>query len=485
VLPQIKEYERVSTTIVNAYVGPLVRHYLTNLEQRLAEAGFKGSLFIILSHGGMAPVEEASRLAAGTVLSGPAGGVSGARRCADLLGIPDLVPFDMGGTSTDISLISEGRASLSADGMLAGQRIGLRSLDIASIAAGGGSIASIDAGGTLRVGPESAGSVPGPACYGNGGLAATVTDANVVLGYLDATAFMGGQRPLDSAAAEAAVDQVAASLGLSRLQTAAGIYRMINLKMADGIRLMTLRRGVDPRRFSLLSFGGAAGLHAAEVARELDIKRIIVPTAASVLSAWGMLTSDLRYEVSRTHYGAGARISAAEVRALFAQLEQQAAGRLRAWFDGPTTIERSAEMRYGEQIFEIDVALDDLDWDAASLVDGIEDRFHRRHEELYTYASRDQEVVFVNARVAAVGEVSRRGEKEKSAPSAAACMPRATRQAFFGGWREVPVFSLDGLQPGHSIIGPGIIEAETTTVVIGAGDRVTVNALGWLDIALG
>jgi len=485
VLPQIKEYERVSTTIVNAYVGPLVRHYLTNLEQRLAEAGFKGSLFIILSHGGMAPLEEASRLAAGTVLSGPAGGVSGARRCADLLGIPDLVPFDMGGTSTDISLISEGRASLSADGMLAGQRIGLRSLDIASIAAGGGSIASIDAGGTLRVGPESAGSVPGPACYGNGGLAATVTDANVVLGYLDAAAFMGGQRPLDSAAAEAAVDQVAASLGLSRLQTAAGIYRMINLKMADGIRLMTLRRGVDPRRFALLSFGGAAGLHAAEVARELDIKRIIVPTAASVLSAWGMLTSDLRYEVSRTHCGAGARISAAEVRALFAQLEQQAAGRLRAWFDGPTTIERSAEMRYGEQIFEIDVALDDLDWDAASLVDGIEDRFHRRHEELYTYASRDQEVVFVNARVAAVGEVSRRGEKEKSAPSAAACMPRATRQAFFGGWREVPVFSLDGLQPGHSIIGPGIIEAETTTVVVGAGDRVTVNALGWLDIALG
>src|SRR5216684_728046 len=485
VLPQIKEYERVSTTIVNAYVEPTVRRYLTNLEARLTEAGFKGSLFVVLSHGGMAPVEEASRLAAGTVLSGPAGGISGSRQCADLLGIPDLVPFDMGGTSTDISLISEGRASLSADGMLAGQRIGLRSLDIASIAAGGGSIASIDAGGTLRVGPESAGSVPGPACYGNGGIAATVTDANVVLGYLDAAAFMGGQRPLDPAAAEAAVDQVAASLGLSRLQAAAGIYRMINLKMADGLRLMTLRRGVDPRRFSLLSFGGAAGLHAGEVARELDIKRIIVPTAASVLSAWGMLTSDLRYEVSRTHYGAGPRISADEARALFCRLEQQAAGRLRAWFDGPMSIERSAEMRYGEQIFEIDVALDDLDWDAASLVDQIEDRFHRRHEELYTYASRDQEVVFVNARVAAVGEVSRRGEKEKSAPSAAACMPRATRQAFFGSWCEVPVFSLDDLQPGHSIIGPGIIEAETTTVVIAAGDRVTVNALGWLDIALG
>src|SRR4051812_37959639 len=393
VLPQIKEYERVSTTIVNAYVEPIVRRYLTNLEARLTEAGFKGSLFVVLSHGGMAPVEEASRLAAGTVLSGPAGGMSGGRRCADLVGIPDLVPFDMGGTSTDISLISGGQASLSADGMLAGQRIALRSLDIASIAAGGGSIASIDASRTLRVGPESAGSIPGPACYGNGGLAATVTDANVVLGYLDASAFMGGARPLDRVASEAAVDRVAASLGLSRLEAAAGVYRMINLKMADGIRLMTLRRGVDPRKFALLSFGGAAGLHAAEVARELEIKRIIVPTVASVLSAWGMLTSDLRYEVSRTHYGAGPRITAEEVRALFAELEQQAAGRLRTWFNGPVDIERSAELRYGEQIFEIDVSLDGLDWNATDLIDQIERRFHRKHEELYTYASPGQEVV--------------------------------------------------------------------------------------------
>ena len=484
VLPQIKEYERVSTTIVNAYVGPLVRHYLISLQQRLIEAGFKGSLFVVLSHGGMAPVEEASRLAAGTVLSGPAGGVSGGKRCADLLGIPDLVPFDMGGTSTDISLISEGRAALSADGMLAGQRIALRSLDIASIAAGGGSIASIDAGGTLRVGPESAGSVPGPACYGNGGLAATVTDANVVLGYLDAAAFMGGQRPLDRAAAEACIDRVAASLDLSRLQAAAGIYRMINVKMADGIRLMTLRRGVDPRRFALLSFGGAAGLHAVEVARELDIKRIIVPTAASVLSAWGMLTSDLRYEVSRTHYGAGRRISASEVRDLFAQLEQQAAGRLRSWFAEPVTIERSAEMRYGEQIFEIDVALNDLDWNAADLADQIEGRFHRRHEELYTYASPGQEVVFVNARVAAIGVVAPRGQDLKPASSSAACVPRATRPAFFGEWRQVPVYALESLAPGQSLQGAAIIEAETTTIVVNAGDRVTVNALGWLDIEL-
>jgi N-methylhydantoinase A len=410
--------------------------------------------------------------------------MSGGRRCAELLDIPDLVPFDMGGTSTDISLISDGQASLSADGLLAGQRIALRSLDIASIAAGGGSIASVDGSRTLRVGPESAGSIPGPACYGNGGMAATVTDANVVLGYLDAAAFMGGQRPLDRAASEAAVDRVAASLELSRQEAAAGIYRMINLKMADGIRLMTLRRGVDPRKFALLSFGGAAGLHAAEVARELEIKRIIVPTAASVLSAWGMLTSDLRYEMSRTHYGKAARISAGEVRELFAELEQAAAGRLRSWFNGPLSIERSAEMRYGEQIFEIDVSLDGLDWNAADLVDRIEQRFHRKHEELYTYASPGQEVVFVNARVAAVGTVAPNDQNTRPAASAGACAPRGTRQAYLGGWREVPVYALDALQPGHSFAGPAIIEAETTTVLVDTGDRVSVNALGWLDIAL-
>ena len=334
VLPQIKEYERVSTTVVNAYVEPVVRRYLTRLEQRLTEAGFKGSLFIILSHGGMAPVAEAARLAAATVLSGPAGGMSGCRRCADMLGIPDLVAFDMGGTSTDISLIANGGVTLSADGGLAGQRIALRSLDIASLAAGGGSIASVDSGGIFHVGPESAGAMPGPACYAQGGMQATVTDANVVLGYLDAGAFMGGKRPLDATASEGAIDRLAAKLKITRIEAAAGIFRLVNLRMADGIRLMTVRRGVDPRRFALLSFGGAAGLHAAELARELELERIIVPTTASVLSAWGMLTSDLRYEVSRTHFETGARSTASEVRGIFAELEKQAAARMHRWFDG-------------------------------------------------------------------------------------------------------------------------------------------------------
>jgi N-methylhydantoinase A len=482
VLPQIKEYERVSTTVVNAYVEPVVRRYLTRLEQRLGEAGFEGSLFIILSHGGMAPVQEAARLAAATVLSGPAGGMSGCRRCAVMMKIPDLVAFDMGGTSTDISLIADGGVTLSADGGLAGQRIALRSLDIASLAAGGGSIASIDSGGIFHVGPESAGAMPGPACYGQGGTQATVTDANVVLGYLDAKAFMGGKRPLDASAAEAAIDRLASKLKITRIEAAAGIFRLVNLKMADGIRLMTVRRGVDPRRFALLSFGGAAGLHAAELARELELERIIVPATASVLSAWGMLTSDLRYEVSRTHFETGARSTASEVRGIFTDLEKQAVERMKAWFDGPVQVERSAEMRYGEQIFEIDVPLDGIDLGSPSLIAEIEDRFHRRHEDLYTYASRDQEVVFVNARVAAIGAVAAPAASEMAVASASSRAPRARRRAFFGRWIEAPVYGFDDLEPGQRFAGPAIVEAETTTVIINAGDRLTVNALGWLDI---
>jgi N-methylhydantoinase A len=198
-----------------------------------------------------------------------------------------------------------------------------------------------------------------------------------------------------------------------------------------------------------------------------------------------MLTCDLRYELSRTHYGADKRILPGEVRDIFAALEQQATGRLRGWFDGPIAVERSAEMRYGEQIFEIDVRLDGIDWNEAALVDRIEDRFHRRHEELYTYASRDQEVVFVNARVAAVGEVAHAGEATKQASSIGSASPRGKRRAFFGEWIEVPVYDMDALKPGHGIAGPAIVEAETTTVVIGAKDRLSVNALGWLDIAVG
>jgi N-methylhydantoinase A len=324
--------------------------------------------------------------------------------------------------------------------------------------------------------------MPGPASYGNGGREATVTDANVVLGHLDPGAFMGGKRPLDVAAAEAAIDRLAALLEITRVEAAAGIFRLVNLKMADGIRLMTVRRGVDPRRFVLLSFGGAAGLHAVELARELELTRIIVPTTASVLSAWGMLTSDLRYEVSRTHFESGAHTTASQVRGIFSHLEAQAIGRMQDWFDGPISVERSAEMRYGEQIFEIDVPLDGIDLHSPTLIADIEERFHQRHEELYTYAARDQEVVFVNARLAAIGAVSVIEPERGTAASATPPAARSHRKAYFGKWLDVDVYALDDLKPGQALEGPAIVEAETTTVVINAGDRLSVNALGWLDI---
>ncbi|UHC19873.1 hydantoinase/oxoprolinase family protein (plasmid) [Methylobacterium currus] len=481
VLPQIKEYERVSTAVVNAYVGPAVRRYLDSLARRLAAIRFEGSLFIILSQGGVAPLAEAARLAAATVLSGPAGGVAGSRRVAALKGLPDLIPFDMGGTSTDVSLLEGGSIALSADRGLAGERIALRSLDIISVGAGGGSIARLDAAGILQVGPQSAGARPGPVCYGQGGQSPTVTDANLILGYLDAEHFLGGRRRLDAEACAAAMDALAAPLGTTREEAAAGIYRLINLKMADGIRLMTLRRGVDPRRFALLSFGGAAGLHAVEVAREMEMERVLVPAMASVLSAWGMLNGDLRYEVARSHLGDLASLDPSALAAIFAPLEEEATARLAAWFDGAIHVERVAEMRYGEQIFEIEVSLDGLDLAAPDAVRELEARFHRRHEELYTYASPGQEVVLVNARVVAVGAV----EPPPLAPAQAGQGPAAplrSRRAFLGGWREVPVYAFASLPSGTVLPGPAIIEAETTTVVIGDGDTLAVDAFGWLDI---
>ena len=303
VFPQIKEFDRVSTTVVNAYVGPALSRYLARLEQRLIEAGYQGPILIIQSHGGVAPIAESARLAAGAVLSGPAGGVAGSRYATQLLGSDNLIPFDMGGTSTDICLIVDGEPALVSGRGIGGHRLALNSLDIVSLGAGGGSIGRVDAGGILHVGPRSAGAVPGPACYGRGGSEPTVTDANLVLGYLDPAHFLGGSAKLDAAAAAAALDRLAARLNVDRVAAAEGVHRVVNTNMAEGIRLVSVRRGVDPRRFALLSFGGAAGLHVTDVARQLDLTRVVVPRVAAVLSAWGMLATDLRFEVSRTHIG--------------------------------------------------------------------------------------------------------------------------------------------------------------------------------------
>jgi N-methylhydantoinase A len=484
VLPQIKEYERICTTVVNAYVGPALQRYLERLETRLREAGFSGPLLIIQSHGGVATVADAVRLAAGAVLSGPAGGVAGSRHVARLIGHGDLIPFDMGGTSTDISLIAGGEAAISSDRKLAGQRVGLQSLDIVSIGAGGGSIARVDAGGVLHVGPESAGAQPGPACYGRGGTVATVTDANLVLGYLDAASFLGGRATLDTQAAERAVDRIAAALGVDRMAAAEGIHRVVNTRMAEGVRLVSVRRGIDPRRFALLSFGGAAGLHITEIARQLDLSRVIVPRLAAVLSAWGMLASDLRYELARTHIGDASRLSADGLRRIYQEMEEEGRRRLaQTGFEGTVQVRRSADMRYGEQIFEIPVPLDGLDWSRADLLAQMAEAFHTCHEALYTYALRDQEAVLVNARVAVIGVLPALPAEPPRAATAPVG-PRAHRRAHLGVWQDVPVFAFDDLAAGQSVAGPAIVESSTTTVLLREGDRAEVTTFGWLDIAV-
>jgi N-methylhydantoinase A len=479
VLPQIKEFERVGTTVVNAYVGPILADYLARLGRRLIEAGYKGPVFVMQSHGGVAPIAEAARLAAGAVLSGPAGGVAASRYCARLLGLGDLIPFDMGGTSTDISLVEGGEAPLAIDRAVAGHRVALPSLDIVSIGAGGGSIAWVDAGRILQVGPQSAGADPGPACYGRGGTAATVTDANLVLGYLDPQRFLGGESRLDRAAAERALDALGQSIGLDRIRAAWGVHEVVNTRMAEGVRLVSVRRGVDPRRFALLAFGGAAGLHATDVARRLEIRRVVLPRAASVLSAWGMLATDLRYETVRSHVGDLHAVKPTTLRRVFADMERQA--RRRLGFAGTVTIRRAMDMRYGEQVFEITVPLDGVDLEAPTVLKEIVERFHRRHEELYTYSMRDQEVVLVNARLAAVGSLPALPD-EPTLPARPPAALTGRRRVYLDDWREVPVYDLHALAAGQTLAGPAVLEAATTTVLLRAGDEATVTPLGWLDV---
>jgi len=484
VLPQIKEFERFSTAAVNAYVGPVVARYLTRLRARLGEAGYAGPVFVTLSHGGVAPVEEAARLAAGTALSGPAGGVAaGVALAARGLGA-NLVTFDVGGTSTDIALVTEGEAALGRGRVVGGERIALESLDIVTLGAGGGSIAHVGPGGTLQVGPQSAGAVPGPVCYGQGGTEPTLTDANLLLGYLDPANFLGGRRQLDMAAAERAFAALGERLGLTAMQAAAGTHRLANVRMADGIRVATVRRGVDPRDYALLGFGGAAGLHATAVARELGIRRVAVPLFAAGLSAWGMLHTDLRYEVARSEADTAGGVPSDEaLRAAFAALEEEGRARVAAWFGGQVETRRAADMRYGEQVFEIAVPLDGLDWDSPGLADRVREAFHRRHEALFTYALRGEEVVLVNARVAVVGRLP--PMPARAAPATATpAAPVAQRRILLadGDTADAPVFDFAALTPDQRVDGPAIVESDTTTVLLLPGDAARMDARGWLEV---
>lgn len=477
VLPRIKEFERFSTTVANAAVGPVIDTYLHRLNDRLAASGYRGELLVILSHGGVATVAEATRLAAGTALSGPAGGVAAAVALSRGGIAKDLIAFDMGGTSTDIALVRNGQPTLSDGKTVANARIALPSLDIVTLGAGGGSIGKVDAAGLLAVGPESAGADPGPACYGQGGTDATVTDANLVLGYLDPANFLGGRRSLDHDGASAAVQRLADRLDLTLAQAAGGIHRLVNTRMADGVRVATVRRGIDPRGHALLAFGGAAGLHVTAVAGELGVKRVVVPIAASVLSAWGMLNTDLRVELTRGQSQAGG-LDIKSLDAAFSEMEQEGRARL-SWFDGEIMIHHTADMRYGEQVFEINVPLDGV----ARTREAIEDAFHAAHERLYTYALRDQDVVLVNAGVSVIGRLPAASVTTRDG-AASPAPPKSRRQIFLGDWTEVPVYDFAALAPGQAMTGPVIVESDTTTVLLRVGESARFDPRGWLDITL-
>jgi N-methylhydantoinase A len=484
VLPQIKEYERICTTVVNAYVGPALGGYLHRLEQRLREAGLKNSVVIMQSHGGVASLADSIRVAAGSVLSGPAGGISGGVRCGELLGLGSLITFDMGGTSTDIALIDKGEPQLTSDQTIAGMRIALPTIDIHTLGAGGGSMARVDAGGILHVGPQSAGAYPGPACYGRGGMTATVTDANLALGYLDPGNFLGGRAKLDTAAAARAVSEIARKLGGITVEAADGICRVVNTNMAEGISVVSVRRGVDPRRFALLSFGGAAGLHTTAVARMLEIKRVIVPRVASVLSAWGMLAGNLRWEYVRTCMTAADDRAANTLKDAFEAMEREGINRVAQGHSGGIALRRSVDMRLGEQIYEISVPMDGLLLDDPQLMAKLRERFHQRHEELYGYSSPQREPLIVNARLAITANLPSL-PREPVLRKTGNAAPKSERRTYLSGWVQTPVYDFDRLPPGAAIAGPAIFESATTTVLVRAGETATVTPHGWLDITIG
>lgn len=484
VLPRIKEYERICTTVVNAYVGPALAVYLRRLAAHLAAGGYRREILIMQSHGGVAEMRDSVRLAAGAILSGPAGGIAGSRYCARLLAEDNFITFDMGGTSTDIALLQAGEPPLTDDKVVGGHKVALPSIDIHTLGAGGGSIARVDAGGILHVGPDSAGADPGPACYSRGGETPTVTDANVVLGFLDPANFLGGRVRIDPQAATRVVAAVAARIGCSVVDAAQGIHRIVNTNMAEGIQIVSVRRGIDPRRFAVLAFGGAAGLHITEVARMLEMTRVVVPRIAAVLSAWGMLATDLRYELVRTHAGDVQRVKTSGLRRLFAEMEAEGRKRLEKTFAGPIRVRRSVDMRYGEQIFEISVPLDGMKLDSPDLIDRLVEQFRVRHEELYSYSALDQDVVLVNARLAVEGVLSVLPQEPPVVSRGAAVSPRR-RRVFLGTWEEVPIYNWETLLAGREVPGPAVVESATTTVVIRQGDRALVTPHGWLDIRVG
>ena len=492
VLSEFKEYERMSTTLVNVYVMPIVKHYLDDLESSVKQMGVESPLHIMQSNGGVMTATSAARFSVHTVLSGPAGGVVGALMIADQVNAKNIISIDMGGTSFDVSLCYGGEIRMTMESEVAGMPLKVPMIDIHTLGAGGGSIAWIDPGGALRVGPQSAGADPGPACYGSGGRLPTVTDANLVLGRLNPNYFIGGEIHLNVEAAwEAIRREIAEPLGLTVEKAAAGIIDVINATMVKGMRYVSVERGHDPREFTVVAFGGAGPLHATALAAELDVPRVISPPIPGATSALGLLIADFRHDYSQTYLRALPDVDLETINRIYSSLEEAALDQMRQ--EGVAAEEvlftRHADVRYLGQGYELEVAVPPGRLDAGSLK-LVAERFYESHRRHYGYLKDENEVVqFVNLRLTAIGRLPRpRFAPADRSPEAGLNPARARkgeRPVYFeGNFQTVPIYERAALVVGDVIEGPTVVEQLDSTTVLAPGERAIVDGYGNLVIEL-
>ncbi len=489
--PAIEEYPRANTTAIAAYVGPVVGGYVARLDRDLRRLGLKAPLRLMRSDGGIATPRAVQDNPAQMLLSGPAAGVVAGAQLAKELGLSDLVTFDMGGTSADFSLIRDARPERVPERVVAGQPLRLPALDLETISAGGGSIASVDLAGGLKVGPDSAGAVPGPACYGRGGEQPTVTDAALHLGLLSADSFLGGEMPLHPGAAASAIEiGVAGPLGIARDQAAAGILAVAIANMVQAIRTLTVERGHDIRGFALVAAGGAGPLYAGMMARELGMAEVIVPPYPGLYCALGLLQSDLLHSRQRAWRRRLHSIDPEELREVMEALAAELDADLEA--DGiplaARSIEFEGDLRALGQFHQLQVALRapgaENWWDSEALSLA----FHRRHEQVYGHADPGEAVEIVNLRARGIGRMARPEIPRPEPAQAPLPPPLGKRLAFLdraSGWQEVPLWHRQSLAPGHRLEGPAIVMQRDSTTVLLPGQSLAVHASGALRISLG
>lgn len=491
-LPQIREYYRLNTTVINAYVSPVLGRYIERLEVELDKLEVAaGRRFTMQSNGGSAPLGSTPERAVGTILSGPAGGVTAGLALARAAGIPNAITFDMGGTSCDVALIHAGEPVITGRGTVEGRHIALPMLDINTVSAGGGTIADVDEQGVLRVGPQSAGAVPGPACYSRGGQQATVTDANVVLGYLNPRSLLAGDMDVDAGAAERVVrERIAEPLGIDLLRAADGIVKVVNVKMGEAIKAISTERGFDLRDFTLVPFGGAGPIHACQIALDLGIPRVLVPPIPGATSALGLLLSDVKHDHLRSRLCDVEALDVADANEIFDQMSADARGQLEAegFSDEQTRLRYFLDMRYAGQGYENPVPVDAVPMSAEDLV-RYRARFDDIHKLCHGHAAPGQPVEIVNYRVEAVGLVPpvQLATIERATGASAAEALVGERQALFTAVSSqpipVPVYSREALRAGHRMEGPAIIEQYDSTTVICPGQEVEVDSYGNLVVA--